>query len=469
MLIALLLLAGTTLAWYTMSTNPEITGMSLYVGGPETLRLARHQAGVDPSLLDYHETLNLSDLFKSYANLIPVSTADLLNWYLPTYDKDGGLKDPSEFILDDTLAYANIGQYELDNGEIQYEHEGKYYTEAALYETFSTAIDSDAIISSAMLKPKTISLVDQIVKHQTGYYVYADMWMTTDNQHGSVVRLSFPNYGVEKATEEKEMGGAFGTYVLPLLELYKDEYNQTAARSKSNNSENSVRLGFLIYGDAEDSSAITDWYIYEPNADRHARWSRKPKGESAYVAGFNKTEDTVIEDGMYAKTMPIAKVQTGTKIVEGVETPIYANQPAVLSSAHHIIQMACGWDTGTKTLEALSYGKRLNSTNLDFFGFFVPSNILATKTSGATAITDTIPSQVSRYSTTVGGDDWETEYYPTKLTDALFNIEYGQYVKIRMFVWVEGQDVDCWNDIASGCFQINLEFSEVDLHEDAAE
>ena len=31
-------------------------------------------------------------------------------------------------------------------------------------------------------------------------------------------------------------------------------------------------------------------------------------------------------------------------------------------------------------------------------------------------------------------------------------------VKVRLYFWLEGQDVDCWNDIADTDFLVNLEF-----------
>ena len=37
-------------------------------------------------------------------------------------------------------------------------------------------------------------------------------------------------------------------------------------------------------------------------------------------------------------------------------------------------------------------------------------------------------------------------------------VSYNSIQKMRIYVWIEGQDVDCWNHIADGNLYLNLEF-----------
>ena len=41
--------------------------------------------------------------------------------------------------------------------------------------------------------------------------------------------------------------------------------------------------------------------------------------------------------------------------------------------------------------------------------------------------------------------------------EKVFTLPMG-ITKMRVYMWIEGQDVDCWNQIASGRVYANLEF-----------
>ena len=102
LLIALVMLVTASVAWFTISTAPEISGIQVGIYGKRTLLLSDDGE-------EFVQYLDLSQKFKDLAPLHPVSTVDGLNWFIPTYNsKTGELRDPSEFILDDTLEYANV-------------------------------------------------------------------------------------------------------------------------------------------------------------------------------------------------------------------------------------------------------------------------------------------------------------------------------------------------------------------------
>ena len=50
---------------------------------------------------------------------------------------------------------------------------------------------------------------------------------------------------------------------------------------------------------------------------------------------------------------------------------------------------------------------------------------------------------------------------PAGAAQKLFDLGAG-YTKIRVYIWLEGQDADCLNDISGGGFQVNLNFKTED-------
>ena len=83
LIIALVLLVATSLAWFTISTNPEISGFNVNLYSARTVLLSLDNE-------TYTEALDLSEKFNKLAPLKPVSTVDGLNWFLPTYDNITG-------------------------------------------------------------------------------------------------------------------------------------------------------------------------------------------------------------------------------------------------------------------------------------------------------------------------------------------------------------------------------------------
>ena len=428
MLIALLFLAGATFAWFAISTAPEISGISVSIGGAETILLALDNPDViNKNTLDYRTTVSLNDIFSSYTALTPVSTADLVNWYLPTYDlQTGNLNPASEFILDNSLTFANKYRYKTMYGKIVYAVDGQLTTENV---TSSGRISLD---SAAMLTG-----YDLFTAESSGMYVYADVWMKTTAEEGCDVRLSFPHYGVETAANGNEMDGFFGTYVLPKLGIATDEdTGEETLRSLSNNAETSVRIGMQIFGNAvseneAERNTVTEWYIYEPNADRRSNLNRKPviqsTGMSQHVLDYRPEE--ILSGGYYNRTQPIG----------GGASPAVRE----LDYAHLITQAGCGWNLEDEALaETVRKGKLPNSCNLKYFGAFVPGAEIESAMNG---------SKNCAYPAAAPEDNC--------VSQVLFRLEYDKPVRIRFFVWIEGQDVDCWNDIASGDFMVNLEFA----------
>lgn len=393
--LALVLLVSSSLAWFTVSTNPEIGGLDVLLYTGKTLQLSTDGVSFD-------RKIDLSEAFAGLAPLRPVSTLDGINWFIPTYDSRGVINDPSEFILDDELAYANM-----------------------------LLLDSEAV-----------NLSGEGMKNQ-GYYVYGDFWMRTD-EYGAKVRLSVP--GISGVDENEEDEGLYGTYVLANYSGSTSGGSLSISASDKL-SETSFRIGFLVDSDGDgDFTDETRFVIFEPNADRRSS-ADKPGStkydntyfandeEKVYVSGYslNYTDLSQYSNGKYFVTQPIALGDDGKGHIADIDPD------------NLIIQTAGSWKTDTDALAA-SFAQTgngmLNSNAVQSFGKFLDPGSYYIE--GATP---NAPTVLSGTEGVIAADN------------LVFELEQNVAVKVRLFIWIEGQDVDCWNDIAAGSVFVNLELA----------
>ena len=402
LVLALVLLASATFAWFTISTNPEIKSMEVSLYSKQTLLLSSDN-------LTYSQNIDLSSLFKDFAPLHPVSTLDGINWFIPTYNNNGVINDPSDFILDDTLAYANV----------------------LTVTTGGTPLTGTDLTNA----------------ENRGYYVYADFWMQTEEESVDV-RLSVPSLTSNLDTWEIDQG-TYGSYVLPGFVSTATD-GGTTVTVDDNKCQNSMRIGFLIDSNKDGKFTSADpFYIYEPNAD--ARSSVQKPGsdfydetyfvdedDEVYVSGFTYDQATYASaSGKYYLTLPIVKdSETGKGRVATVSE---------IDTSRLLIQKQSAWKTGTAFTNSFTTYNKITSNAVATFGRFLDPADYYTATGEYTPAYNT-PVDVSSISGTIG-------------SGAIVRLTSYSPVKVRMFVWIEGQDVDCWNDIAGGSFYINLELA----------
>ncbi|NCA74675.1 MAG: hypothetical protein EOM93_07550, partial [Gammaproteobacteria bacterium] len=237
LVLAVVTLVGASVAWFTISTRPEIGGLQVSLYANKALLISDSIDG------EYGQLLDMDDQLSKYVELRPVSTADGVNWFLPTYEASGPLKDPSEFILDDDLTHANI---------------------------LSCAQDGTPLEGAAL-----------IAAREKGFYVYTEFYMKTEEDQCDV-RLSIPASTSLESWETAQ--GTYGTYALASYDL--DGQNLAVMDSQS---QTALRVGFLT----DMGTPSQRFVIYEPNADERSA-SGKPESteeDSAerYVVGYDKS------------------------------------------------------------------------------------------------------------------------------------------------------------------------------------
>lgn len=255
---------------------------------------------------------------------------------------------------------------------------------------------------------------------EQGYYVWAEFWLKTEEDLCDV-RLSVP--GTAELDQWEKDQGTYGTFALANYKL--DGQNLALLDTQA---QAALRVGFLV-GIGTGSQRFV---IYEPNADQRSS-SGKPETTDAnttdrYVIGFDKCGSNYSE-GFYIPTQPIKKNEAGVGEIANID------------SANLIIQQKSTWDTDALQ-ETLLDGRIPGSNDIDSMGRFVASN---------TVLMNGLDEDTNMAAI---GENTSIACEPVILRLTKDNPQ-----RIRMFVWIEGQDVDCWNDIAAGSLVINLEFA----------
>lgn len=421
MLVSIVTIVSASYAWLSMSESPEVTGMQVSLSGGSSILIAPDLSTTVSGVV-YHypgafsETLNFSqhrsyDYLQNLGGLSPVSTADGIHWYLATYyDADdelvkaglasrGDIRPVQEFQLDASLGYANL------------------------------LAESEAIAK--------------------GHYIYLDFWVVSP---------------VADYTLRISTGSDGGSFVIDLLDPVESEDTFTGYTLQNDgitSTSTSVRVGFLttesnvtdismLYyqqsagydpkytvlrgfypeaGSAVQNSQAYQFYIYEPNADAH------PSGKA--------------EEGSYVATYPLA-------MFNGIPTP-----SSVLNQT--TVQMTNWWAVAP------------NSADIMLEQMFQTSLIGKSDVEAATAAfyTDYLQREfsdlvdkgsfISKSSNL--GDFVSAQRLQTlekaSATDDVYIIRLERNVpqRIRMFVWLEGQDVDWDPYFAGNSFAVNIEFA----------
>ena len=407
------------------------TGIQVTIGGGNTILVAPDITEVVDGIA-YHypgkfsDKMNFSrhesyDYLKELGGLNPVSTADGVNWFLPTYynvtDEEvqqgkvlsGSLRNVEDFILDNKLEHGNL--------------------------------------------PKKNA--EEIEK---GSYIYLDFWVVAPGGDYTL-RLSTPvaagdnsggSFLVDLLQPVSSSGGASYTLAYP--------ENAAAAAARVGFLANPNRLiddTMLHYKDSsyfderytslqgfyyKSGTAVADennrFTIYEPNADLH------PSGVAA--------------DGSYVETKPIA-------LVNGIpaEESVFDRLTVQKTSSWVLANNGAGTAIEQRFQTAL-LGMDLSDTDEDklkdaFYGDYLQGQISPYVTKGA-FIKET--SDLYQFGTSATAEE-VASLDSSGATEDVYIIKLERNVpqRIRMFIWLEGQDVDCVDSVRSSSFAMNIELA----------
>lgn len=417
-------------AWLVLSGNPTVTGIQIAIGGGNTILVAPDMTTeVDGVIYHYpgpfSDNMNFSTqkgyaYLNELAGLTPVSTADGVNWFLPEYydffDEEvlrgtalsGSLKDFSEFIWDVELEHANVPANEPNRSE-------------------------------------------------KGSYVFLDFWVVSPGD----------NYSLRVST-----GTDTGSFVMDIPGIVKNEGADVLGKYSLSKPENvgssALRIGFLanpfrvtddtmlyyqsspffnanytrlqgLYQEPNTGNANVEgnrFTIYEPNADLH------PYGAA--------------QNGAYVQTLPIGFVDGDIKPVS-----VYDRLTVQHSSSWLTLEGKTSSELEQRFQASLLMMEPDEMTAEEmtdaFFREYQQWQIAPYVTKGKFV---TKSASLSSYGGAVSSEAFAALDSSGATEDVyIIKLEKNVPQRIRMFVWLEGQDVDCVNAVGTSSFVISLELA----------
>lgn len=404
--LSLSMLVMVTFAWYVMSTAPEVSGMQIKIGS-DTIRVApdckdasgQHYPGAFQGVLE----TDTNAIPEDFWGLIPVSTADGKHWFSATYESlENGGDQKEEYLEDTTLSSANL-----------------------------TA------------RPKS-----------GGNYLYLDFWVVAPKDYD--LRVSTATQG----------SGQSGSYVKVFPQVKKDTAGNYSLDETQRQAESSLRIGFLVNEDAVSGESYkkstnydsaykilkgeyqkpgealptsqTSFTIYEPNCDWHA--------DTKFSGLYKETQPLALVGG---KPQPVTlETYNGTKLA--------AQTSATWTLSDNGTETKLAQALQTALLEAKTTNRSV--TNAQSAGEYLLNQYLKGQLSGYITSGQFVKS-TRDLQDGVRLDEENIEKFGAADDAVIVSLKKNVPQRIRMFVWLEGRDIDCTNEAALKTLLLNLELA----------
>ena len=412
LLSAMAMIVMGSYSWFTLSTSPAVEGIQVAVGGGSTILLA-------PDLVDengvhypgaFGGTLRLDELLdtKQYSGLTPVSTADGLSWYLPVYYTEddpevqagtaiaGDLKPYDQFLCDTTLTHANL----LAGDE----------------------------------------------KAAKGSYLYVDFWVVSPGSR----------YELRVSTSDEASGA--GSYAADLPMVTESEDGTLAVTYPQQPASESLRVGFLV----NQNAALDGEDAYKKSSDFDRRYTvlmgdyQEPGGLTSALYSYNRfhiyepngNSHSALKDHIrdYIITFPLGQ---NNGVVQGVSVGDSLSVQMKSSWAENMVNdrfSACKGESSAPAVQAQLRKDLAGRSDYVNKGKFVKN----TETLYAKAGEDhTVPGDILEQMDKAGANE----------SNSIVTLERNVPQRIRMFIWLEGQDADCVSGASVSGFAMRIELA----------
>lgn len=419
-------------AWVVLTSSPEVSEIQVIIGGGNTILIAPDVTRqIDGKTVHYpgyfSDSLNFGqydtyDYLQALGGLTPVSTADGVNWFLPAYydttDAEvqqglvpsGQLKDVVDFVLDDSLSHANLAGTEVE-------------------------------------------------KISQGSYIYLDFWVVSPGS----------NYTLRVSTGDDTSG----SFVIDMPVASATDSGYTLSSDSQSSAAASVRVGFLVSTDrmadgSMEAYQMTDAYdsrysqlrgMYQENSDAQVYGTNR---FCIYEPNGDLHPQTPAMDGSYVVTNPVALVNGVARAVD-VSSLLTVQKTSVWRQA----VTGSGTELEQRFQTALLGMARDGMTEEELSETFYE---------------EYLQGQISPYVQTGGFIKHTGDLYlyggivqPEQLeqldqagaTEDVYIVELERNVpqRIRLFIWLEGQDMDCVNGLEANRFALNIELAGSNLDE----
>lgn len=427
-IISISMMVTATYAWFSLAGSPSLSGVQINIGGDNTIMIAPDlQQIVNGQTVHYpgkfDKTMDITKE-KSYAylqkltGLSPVSTADGIHWFVPKTDENGApvIADLSDFYLDNRLEYANTTGAE--GGYVYID----FWVVSPMDDcTLRISIGEDGGGSYLIQLPEPIA--DE--ESPSGYRL--------DTEPGTIASCARVGFLVNdrQITDNLSME----TYINS--DTYRDTYK-------------SLRGIYREPGEEENTEEYS-FLIYEPNGVVHSEEG------IAYIQDQNGLTVGTCEDGSYAVTRPIA-YENGERVLKSVMNILQVQKQNVwqqtadgilfieqLFQASMMNQDTSGWSR--QDFMEYFYGEYLQE---QFSEFVIPGQFFA----------DTALLYYAGNLNKTPKSQLETLALSNAVERAqIVTLEKNVPQRIRMYVWLEGQDIDCDSSVALEYFTLGIELA----------
>ncbi len=445
-IMSLTVAVTSTYDWLTMSSSPVLEGLRVTVGGDNTIKVAADISAKTEDGTTVHypaaftEHLNLS-LYSQYeylgklAGLSPVSTADGVNWFLPTYYKSSDL--------------------EVQNGNAA---AGTIRPVQAFTREFDLA-------SANQTGPLTDS--------RAGHYAYFDLWVMSPSGDCDL--------RVATGTDPDDDSGS---YVIALPDLSKGADGSFALNENASSVAASARVGFLVnttpLSGKSGTTALLSAISENSNTGgsyNSLRGVYAEKGSS--TQNFHGSESFVIyepnadchpgsaSDGGYIATYPVGADENGKGKEQSVFTNLTVQKQSTWKTDGNGKSLLAGQleaalfqfktQLGEEKMNALTaeqaaelfYAKYLQGqySFLVQKGHFFPNSVA-------------LSTGIDPNTRSIAGAELGT-YKTAGATEeaVIVRLERNVPQLIRVFIWLEGQDADCTGAAENLRFAVNLQLA----------
>ena len=404
--LSLSMLVMVTFAWYVMSTAPEVSGMQIKIGS-DTIRVApdckdesgQHYPGAFQGVLE----TDTKAIPENFWGLIPVSTADGKHWFSATYESlENGGDQKEGYQVDTTLQSANqVGRPESG-----------------------------------------------------GNYLYLDFWVVAPKDYD--LRVSTATQG----------SGQSGSYVKVFPQVKMDTAGNYSLDETQRQAESSLRIGFLV----NEDTVSGDSYKYSTNYDSAYKILKGKYQKPGEALPTSQTSFTIYEpncdwhadtqiSGQYKETQPLALVGGKPQPVtlESVQTKLAAQTSATWTLADDGKQTKLSQALQRAMLEAKVTERGV--TDAQSTGEYLLNQYLKGQLSGYITSGQFVKSTSDLQDGTSVTDMTDMDKAGATTDAVIVSLKKNVPQRIRMFVWLEGQDIDCTNEVALKTLLLNLELA----------
>ena len=417
--LSVALIVTATYAWTTLSKAPTVENIKITIGGGHTILLAPDmQTKIDGETCHYpgyfNDTLIFSrfdsyDYLEQLDSLYPVSTADGLNWFTPTYYD---LSDP-----------------EVQNGQAA-------VGEVKPVEYFK----NDNELLNANLQNSDSS---------AGHYIYLDFWVVSP---GTAYTL--------RVARGDENGGSH------LIELpkVKEREDGFVLEETDNTFAASARIGFLaneILTTGKDYVAYRNSRYYDSNFEMFSGVYHE-KGNYPYADNHRFTiyepngflNPKQLDENRYLQTKAVGLVDEKPSLVD-IANRLTVQQKSVWRKGQHNLTLDA-------MLSAAIAGKEIKSSEeaeTVLYHDYLQGQFSPYLTRG-----DFVTKTADLYEKCQNGLATSEQLATLDTSGAtedvyIVKLEKNIPQRIRMFVWIEGQDPDCAEMTQLGRFALSLELA----------